>query len=247
MRARRCSHHCAPTMPAHVRPYRPTRSATTSTSSATSKGFARWAWYPASSERFRSSERANAVSASAGMRSPRRLACAQCPHELVAVHLRHADVADDDGRAWRVFNAAKRLLGRGERGHRRRLILEHASQQLARVRFVVDDEDVHAGEPGQREQFSLPESARWDACARPASSFAAARCDSGRSTKKVAPCPSPWLVARIVPPCSFDQLLRDRQTQAETAESPRGRAVVLREAVEDVRQKARPECRCRCR
>ena len=50
---------------------RPARFATSSTSSATSKGLARWAWKPASRARLRSSARANAVSASAGTRDSR--------------------------------------------------------------------------------------------------------------------------------------------------------------------------------
>ena len=68
--------------------------ATVATSSEGSTGFDTCTRKPARSARVRSSERANAVSAIAGILPPRRVAeRAHAPQQLVAVDVRHADVA----------------------------------------------------------------------------------------------------------------------------------------------------------
>ena len=65
------------------------------------------------------------------------------------------------------------------------------------------------------------------------------RACSGSSTVNVAPLPLPSLCAAIVPPCSVDQRLGDRQPQPQPAEDARDGLLALLEGVEDARQRIR--------
>src|SRR5437016_5178620 len=65
--AKRCGVHGYPPWCGSRLPVRKARLATTAVSSAGSTGLATWVWKPARSERFRSSGRAKAVRAAAGM------------------------------------------------------------------------------------------------------------------------------------------------------------------------------------
>ena len=87
------------------------------TSSDGSTGFDTCTWKPARSARVRSSERANAVSAIAGILPPRASPSARTRREqLVAVDAGHADVADQHVRAL-ALEQRQRLGGSRRRAH----------------------------------------------------------------------------------------------------------------------------------
>ena len=72
-----------------------------------------------------------------------RLPCAQGPHELVAVHLGHPDVADQNG----GLGHLERSKGVGcgaESGNFRTVVLQYLLQDLTAIRFVVYDKRVNA-------------------------------------------------------------------------------------------------------
>ena len=62
---------------------------------------------------------------------------------------------------------------------------------------------------------------------------------SGNVTQNVAPLPAPALSARTVPPCRSTMWRTMARPRPRPPNSPRRRAVLLREAIEDVRQELR--------
>src|ERR1700733_1057931 len=82
-----------------------------------------------------------------------RLRGAQCPNELIAVHLWHADIADED--RWpRRLQRGERVLRRRETRHLGPLIFQHRSQQIARIGLIIDGEYMYAFEPWKRQHLS---------------------------------------------------------------------------------------------
>ena len=75
--------------------------------------------------------------------SDARLPCAQCPHELVAVHLGHPDVADQNGRLGHL-ERSKGVGCRAEPGNLRAVILQYLLEYFLPIGFVVDDKRVNA-------------------------------------------------------------------------------------------------------
>ena len=88
------------------------------------------------------------MSAIAGTLPPRASAQRADPAEqLVAVDVRHADVAHEHVRPL-VLDERERLVG-GRRGeHLRAAVGEHAPDELARVELVVDHQHPDPGEVG---------------------------------------------------------------------------------------------------
>ena len=213
------------------------RLATTVMSSAASTGLATWIWKPARRARMRSSARAKAVRATAGVRPPSVGGeGADAADEFVAVLAGHADVADEDvgAVAWRSVEglgggggggdagaAARRGgggRGRGRRARRRRRRTREAGEVDAGGRTVRRRPGRRAGGGGV------------------AARVVGVRCGgaSGRATTKVAPGPAPGLVARDGAAVELDELLDDGEAEAEAAVAAGGGAVGLAEAVEDV-------------
>src|ERR1700684_2998828 len=78
---------------------------------------------------------------------------AQLPDKLIAVHLWHANIADED-RWFRRLQRRKHVFRRGETGHLGTLIFQHPSQQFARIGFIVDGKYMHPFEPWKRKHLS---------------------------------------------------------------------------------------------
>ena len=67
------------------------------------------------------------------------------PEQLVAVNLRHADVAEENVRSF-LFDERQRLARRARSEHFRIAIGEHALHQIACIVFIVHDQHFDAGQ-----------------------------------------------------------------------------------------------------
>ena len=159
------------------------------------------------------------------------------PHladQIIPVLLGHANIADDHVGA-ELLDQLQGLGRRRGEGHLRLAVVEDAADELAGVGLVIDHEHLEAGEgtfltdrpPSRRLPWAGPS---------PASGRSGWTTVIGSVTVKVAPWPSPGLLARMLPPCISTSCL----TMASPRPRPPCRRVVrgvgLAEAVEDVRQ-----------
>ena len=118
--------------------------------------------------------------------------------QLEPVHLRHAEIDDQDVRL-HLRDALERGERRAERRHLGARRLEHDAKQRERILFVVDGEHVNPA-AGRRGRSRPPAARSADArAASPARPDARSSAAAARGTSR--PCPSPALDASTVPPC----------------------------------------------
>ena len=214
-------------------PVRPTRLATTATSSSGSTGLATWTWNPASMARRRSSERANAVRATAGRSLAERAPGADLADQVVAVRVGHADVADQH------VEAVAGPAGRGPRAPSLRPApapgCRRARGGSGRARRARRRRPARGCPPAAPAAKSISPAA--GSCGRTCRRFLLVVHDQQRQRHgERAPLALAGALGPHGAPVHLDQLLDDRQAQSQAAVPPRGRAVGLAEPVEDVRQ-----------
>ena len=151
---------------------------------------------------------------------------AELPDETVPIDLGHRDVAEDDVEP-RLLDGAQRLRRRRRRHHRRTEHAEDLGGGLADRRLIIDDQDAHSIELRRAKAEGGPRGgARGD--------------DAGGQEREHHPEGRPVPLAGALgahgAAVEIDDVADDGQTQAEPAELPRRRRVLLREAIEDVRQ-----------
>ena len=158
--------------------------------------------------------------------------------QRVAVGVGHADVADDDVGP-RGGELAQRLGGGAGRVDLGAVLAQHLADQRQGVRLVVDDQQA---QPVQARRLDGAGRRELDAGRRPPA--AADRGDRG-ARRDLEHERRPLPLARALGPhraaVGGDQLLDDRQAEAEAAVTARGRGVRLLERLEDVGQRLAPD------
>ncbi len=156
---------------------------------------------------------------------------AHAPNEVIAVLARQPDVADNHVGTRAVDGLAP--FGRApDADHLRTPFAQQDRHQLAYIRFIVDDEDAHAIQPRLETRSSrcaILEIIRWQG---------SDRTDRKPDVKGGAFAGSVAL-HRDATAVELDDVLRDRQSQAEPSDGARRGAIPLPEPLEDERQKVR--------
>ena len=159
---------------------------------------------------------------------------AQPPRDLVAVHLRHADVEERDlGRERRAPPRAPRR--RRRRRARRGRAPRAGAPRLSAKSTLSSARSTRCRRPSPRDRGRG---------AAPASS--SARATRGRRTMNSLPCPAPSLVASMRAAVQLDQPAREREARRRGPPALRSsERSTCDEHVEDARV-ARARSRCRC-
>ncbi len=152
--------------------------------------------------------------------------------------LGHANIADQHVGA-ELPDYSRASAAEAAHGHLGPAIGEDAADELAGVRLVIDDEHPEAGErPLRAIEVAGPLFLRPDLFRLGRSGWTTVM---GSVTVKVAPWPSPGLLARTLPPCISTSCLTMARPEPQPAVPPGRRSVGLAEAVEDVRQEFGPD------
>ena len=166
-------------------------------------GLARCAWNPAASASARSCTREKAVSAMAGSRCGVEAGGAHIAQQLVAVELRHADVAHQQVRSRRL-DVRHGRFGAGRVAHLRAGVGQDARDQRARIGIVLDHQDANLAQP----RGLIASGSRWGACSV-----------SGRRTRNVAPLPTPSLATLDGAVMDVHQVFDDGEADARARRS----------------------------
>ena len=144
-----------------------------------------------------------------------RLGRANLAHQLIAVHVRHADITDQRIRGPASPGCATPPAPIRADRHRRALLLQDPLHELTGIRFVIDDEHVNTGEARKRGLLFGSRMRRDGLDRRIPASFPEPRAEAARQRSRLGP--RPRLLACSVPPCSSTSCLRDGQPKAKPA------------------------------
>ena len=160
------------------------RVATAATSAEASIGFARCSWNPACSARWRSSSRANAVSAAAGIDALPAGHTRGASDQRVAVLARHPDVRQQDIDVL-ALQQREAIRGRRRRRHGGVVPLQMCRHDVPALLVVIDDQHADA-----LQRWNI---ARWLPSPALAAFADRSQTATGSGTMNVAPMPSPAL------------------------------------------------------